>query len=77
MQIEKNPIQLKAMEKFHEGNAEEGRRIQREFVNTFCEAYDGKDHCSCTVDCEYHGKCRECVAIHRAHQEHLPNCLQF
>ena len=23
-----------------------------------------------------HGNCKECVAIHRAHQEHVPNCMR-
>jgi len=26
--------------------------------------------------CRYHGNCKECVAIHRAHQEHVPNCMR-
>ena len=26
---------------------------------------------------EFHkGNCKECVAIHRAHQEHVPNCMR-
>jgi hypothetical protein len=33
--------------------------------------------CSCPkVKCEWHGKCRECVAIHRYYKDHLPNCFQ-
>lgn len=33
--------------------------------------------CSCPYRrCEWHGKCRECVALHRYHAEHLPCCLQ-
>lgn len=29
--------------------------------------------CSCPYSrCEWHGKCRECVALHRYHAEHLP-----
>ena len=33
--------------------------------------------CSCPYSrCEWHGKCRECVALHRYHAEHLPCCLQ-
>ena len=28
--------------------------------------------CSCPYSrCEWHGKCRECVALHRYHAEHL------
>jgi hypothetical protein len=33
----------------------------------------------CTCDqtlCEWHGRCRECVALHRYHGDHVPNCLQ-
>ena len=25
---------------------------------------------------EWHGKCRECVALHRYHNDHIPVCLQ-
>jgi hypothetical protein len=34
--------------------------------------------CSCPQrGCAYHGKCYECVRIHRHYGEHLPSCLQF
>lgn len=56
--------------------AAKGLEIQEEFVAEFREEYQSKDHCSCKKPCRYHGKCKECVAIHRAHQEHLPNCFQ-
>ena len=26
--------------------------------------------------CDWHGKCKECVAIHRFHHDHVPVCLQ-
>lgn len=26
--------------------------------------------------CEWHGRCRECVALHRYHKDHVPACLQ-
>ena len=33
--------------------------------------------CTCPyVRCEWHGRCRECVALHRYHASHLPCCLQ-
>ncbi len=76
MIIEKNPIMLEAMEYFHKGDRPEGLRIQEEFCAAFREAYENADHCSCTKDCRYHGNCKECVAIHRAHQEHVPNCMR-
>lgn len=76
MQIDGNQKEKDAMACFHQGNDEEGHRLQNEFVAEFQAVYDGKDHCPCRVACRYHGKCRECVAIHRAHMEHVPNCLR-
>ena len=33
--------------------------------------------CTCpNTLCDWHGKCRECVALHRYHNDHLPVCLQ-
>ena len=26
--------------------------------------------------CDWHGKCKECVALHRHHNDHVPFCLQ-
>lgn len=75
MKIDGNQKEKNAMACFHEGNRVEGHRLQDEFVAEFREAYKEKDHCPCSVACKYHGNCRECVAIHRAHMEHLPNCL--
>ena len=35
------------------------------------------DACPCSqTDCEWHGKCRECVLIHRVKKRHVPECLQ-
>lgn len=76
MEIEKNQKELDAMEQFHLGNRAEGLRLQEEFAAEFREEYKDKDHCPCKKVCRYHGNCKECVAIHRAHQEHVPNCLR-
>ncbi len=76
MIIEKNPKELAAMEQFHKGNRQEGLRLQEEFAAEFREEYREKDHCPCKKACRYHGNCKECVAIHRAHQEHVPNCMR-
>lgn len=35
----------------------------------------GIDYCSCTEKCGHHGKCWECVMIHRGHRGHLPFCF--
>lgn len=33
--------------------------------------------CTCpNTLCDWHGKCRECVALHRHHNDHIPVCLQ-
>lgn len=75
MIIENNPIELKALEAFRKGDIEEARRLEAEFVSQFRQAYDRADHCPCCEPCRWHGKCKECVAIHRAHRDHLPNCF--
>ncbi len=76
MVIDGNEIEKKAMRQFHLGNRKEGLRIQEEFASRFRAEYQEKDHCSCKKACRYHGNCKECVAIHRAHQEHVPNCMR-
>ena len=76
MKIEGNQKELDAMAEFHKGNRTEGLRLQEEFAAEFREEYKDKDHCSCQKACRYHGNCKECVAIHRAHQEHVPNCMR-
>lgn len=32
--------------------------------------------CPCPDACEWHGRCRECVALHRYHKDHVPVCMQ-
>lgn len=76
MLIEGNETEKAAMAEFHKGNRAEGLRIQEEFASAFREEYKDKDHCPCQKACRYHGNCKECVAIHRAHQEHVPNCMR-
>lgn len=76
MKIEGNQKELDAMEQFCKGNRPEGLRLQEEFVAAFREEYKEKDHCPCKKSCRYHGNCKECVAIHRAHQKHVPTCMR-
>lgn len=76
MKIDNNPKEIEAMQAFHRGDRQEGLRLQEEFASAFREAYKEKDHCPCQKACRYHGNCKECVAIHRAHQEHVPNCMR-
>ena len=76
MIIDGNEIEKAAMKEFHKGNRAEGLRLQEEFAAEFRKEYQNKDHCPCQKACRYHGNCKECVAIHRAHQEHVPNCMR-
>ncbi|MDE5865638.1 MAG: LPS biosynthesis protein [Lachnospiraceae bacterium] len=76
MIIEGNQKEIDAMKEFHKGNRQRGLELQEEFVVEFREEYKDKDHCSCKKACRYHGNCKECIAIHRAHQEHVPNCMR-
>ncbi|MGE9882758.1 LPS biosynthesis protein [Blautia obeum] len=76
MIIDGNEKEKAAMAEFHNNNREEGYRLQEEFVSEFRKEYADKDHCPCTKACRYHGNCKECVAIHRAHQEHVPVCMR-
>ena len=76
MNIDNNETEKRAMAEFHKGNRKEGLRIQEEFASAFRTEYAQKDHCPCRKACRYHGNCKECVAIHRAHQEHVPNCMR-
>ena len=76
MIIEGNPKEKEEMKAFHEGDRAKGLKLQEEFAAAFREEYQEKDHCPCKKACRYHGNCKECVAIHRAHQEHVPNCMR-
>lgn len=76
MMIDGNTKEKDAMKAFHAGDRAEGLRLQEEFAAEFREEYKDKDHCPCVKACRYHGNCKECVAIHRAHQEHVPNCMR-
>ena len=76
MIIERNPTEMRAMEAYLRGDLAEGERIQDEFVAELREAVKTEDCCSCQEKgCKFHGKCVECVAIHRAHRHHLPYCF--
>ena len=71
--IDDNPEYKKSIRLFKEGEYEKVRQMEKKFVE---EALQLKDHCPCTEACRWHGKCKECVIIHRGHQDHLPKCMQ-
>ena len=59
------------------GRKPEADALRDAFVQDVLTAVSsGEDHCSCTAACPYHGRCLECVAIHRGHRDHLPDCLK-
>lgn len=72
--IDNHEMEMQAMELFKQGKREEASRLQDEFLKVVQAS--GEDHCSCTVACKFHGKCVQCVTIHRGHGDHLPNCFQ-
>lgn len=76
MRIEDNEKEKEAMAAFHRGDRAGGLLLQEEFAAQFRKEYAERDHCPCRKACRYHGNCKECVAIHRAHQEHVPNCMR-
>ena len=76
MIIDGNAKEKSAMNAFRSGDRVLGHKLQDEFVAEFNEGCKTEDHCPCDSDCKYHGRCAECVAIHRAHQEHLPKCFR-
>lgn len=73
MKIDDNEIELKALECFGKGENKAAHELQKEFLNAIKTSC--KDSCSCPEKCRYHGKCWECVMIHRGHGDHLPFCF--
>jgi hypothetical protein len=72
--IDNNALELQALECMRCGEGEQGMRLQREFLAQ--AKASGEDLCSCTAKCPYHGKCVDCVLIHRGHGDHLPECFR-
>ena len=72
--IDNNPIEIEAMAFFADGKSAKAHKLQERFLSEVKNA--GIDHCSCNEKCKYHGRCVECIIIHRGHGNHLPNCLR-
>lgn len=75
MKIDNNPIEIEAMQAYKDGDVKRYREIEDKFIRAYKEEYAEKDHCSCKEPCRWHGNCEICVAIHRAHMDHIPACL--
>ena len=77
MKIDGNEKERAAIAAIKRGDTAEGNRLQDEFVAEFRASRETEDYCTCVKKgCEYHGNCTECVAIHRAHMDHLPQCFR-
>ena len=76
MAIDGNEMEKRAMDHFRAGDRKSGDALQDQFLAAFHADYDGGDHCSCSAPCKHHGNCRDCVAIHRGHRDHLPACFR-
>ena len=74
MTVDDHPMEVEAMELFRQGKSTEASRLQDEFLAEVKRS--GVDHCTCPVACKFHGKCVQCVVIHRGHGDHLPHCMQ-
>ena len=72
--IDDSPKEMRAMNLFKAGKSKEGSALQDEFLAEVKAS--GEDHCSCPASCKFHGKCMECVTLHRGHGAHLPHCFQ-
>ena len=72
--LDNHPLECQAMALFRRGDPAEATLIQDEFLAEVLAS--GEDHCTCASPCKFHGKCVECVIIHRGHCDHLPNCFR-
>ncbi|MHB0935939.1 MAG: LPS biosynthesis protein [Armatimonadota bacterium] len=73
--IDYHEMEMRAMELFQQGKRREASELQDEFLQLVQAS--GEDHCSCPAACKFHGKCKECVIVHRGHGNHLPHCFQL
>ena len=71
--VDDNEMEMRAMELFKQGESKKASQLQTEFLEEVMNS--GEDLCSCPGKCKYHGKCVECVVLHRGHGDHLPHCF--
>ena len=72
--IDDNELEMEAMACFKCGEMIKAKLLQSKFLDDV--KISGEDYCTCPGGCKYHGKCIECVIIHRGHSDHLPFCFQ-
>ena len=71
--VDDHDLEIRAMELFRKGEPEKASQLQDRFLAEVQGS--GEDLCTCPSACKYHGKCVECVLIHRGHGDHLPHCF--
>ena len=71
--IDKNPKMMESIIGYLKGEKEQWLKTQDEFLQELEQS--GEDHCPCKAACKLHGSCKKCVAVHRAHRDHLPVCF--
>jgi hypothetical protein len=72
--VDNHDLEIEAMRLFKIGEGEKASKMQDDFLKEV--ETSGEDHCTCPATCKFHGKCVECVIIHRGHGDHLPHCFQ-
>jgi len=73
--VDDHPVEKRAMELFRAGRGAEASALQDTFLAEVMAS--GEDYCTCqSTGCKFHGKCVECVILHRGHGDHLPNCFR-
>ncbi len=72
--VDSHDLEIRAMELFRRGEPEKASRLQDQFLEEVMGS--GEDLCPCPGNCKYHGRCVECVMIHRGHGDHLPHCFR-
>ncbi|MDL2294244.1 LPS biosynthesis protein [Ruminococcaceae bacterium OttesenSCG-928-D13] len=77
MKIDGNEIEIESLRAYRAGDTARSDELEDEFIRQFHESLKNKEkHCSCPkLHCKHHGRCIDCIALHRAHRDHLPNCL--
>lgn len=77
MQVDSNPIIKAAFLLSGKGETAQAWKMEDEAIAQIHEAVKaGQTHCNCPkTDCRLHGKCMDCVIVHRGHRDHLPHCL--
>ena len=73
--IDDHPKEIKAGKLFKKGATQKASKMQDDFLHEVM--HSGEDYCSCPARCKFHGKCAQCVVLHRGHGDHLPHCFQL